>query len=53
MDGLLLFHDNLRVHDSFVPALNTLNLFRVPHGVLQVTRAALSARYVITGWLRG
>lgn len=51
MDGLLLVHDNLRVHDGFVPALNTLNLFRVPqsHGVLEVTRAALSARYAITG----
>jgi SM-20-related protein len=53
--GLLLFHDNLRVHDDFVPALNTLNLFRVPqsHSVSEVTRAAPSPRYAITGWLRG
>ncbi|TKD52303.1 proline hydroxylase [Sphingomonas baiyangensis] len=53
--GLLLFHDDRRVHDGFVPALNTLNLFRVPqsHSVSEVTRAAPGPRYAITGWLRG
>lgn len=51
--GLLLFHDpDLR---GYVPAFNTLNLFRVPqmHSVSEVTRAAAYRRYSITGWLRG
>lgn len=50
--GLLLFHEpDLR---GFVPAFNTLNLFRVPqvHSVSEVTRAAAFRRYSITGWLR-
>lgn len=53
--GLLLFHDAARVHDGYVPALNTLNLFRVPqpHSVSEVTRAAPAPRLAITGWLRG
>ncbi|QNE32279.1 proline hydroxylase [Sphingomonas sp. NBWT7] len=52
--GLLLFHDDARVSDGYVPALNTLNLFRVPqpHSVSEVTRAAAYRRYSVTGWLR-
>jgi Rps23 Pro-64 3,4-dihydroxylase Tpa1-like proline 4-hydroxylase len=50
--GLLLFHGD-RV-EGLVPALNTLNLFRVPqpHSVSEVTRAAPFRRYAVTGWLR-
>lgn len=52
--GLLLFHDSDRVHEGYVPRLNTLNLFRVPqpHSVSEVSRAAAYRRYSITGWLR-
>lgn len=52
--GLLLFHDDRRIEDGFVPELNTLNLFRVPqpHSVTEVTRAAAYRRYSVTGWLR-
>ena len=52
--GLLLFHDDARIGDGFVPALGTLNLFRVPqrHSVTEVTRAAAYRRYSVTGWLR-
>ncbi|NJR78705.1 2OG-Fe(II) oxygenase [Sphingomonas corticis] len=52
--GLLLFHDGRRIADGFVPALGTLNLFRVPqrHSVTEVTRAAAYRRYSVTGWLR-
>lgn len=50
--GLLLFHKPELA--GFVPAFNTLNLFRVPqmHSVSEVTRAAAYRRYSITGWLR-
>lgn len=52
--GLLLFHDDRRISDGFVPAFNTLNIFRVPqrHSVSEVTRAAPHRRYSVTGWLR-
>lgn len=52
--GLLLFHDDERVAEGFVPAFNTLNLFRVPqrHSVSEVSRAAPYRRYSVTGWLR-
>lgn len=53
--GLLLFHDGEgNVERGFAPALNTLNLFRVPslHSVSEVTRAAGFRRYSVTGWLR-
>lgn len=52
--GLLLFHDDREVTQGFVPAFNTLNLFRVPqrHSVSEVTRAAPHRRVSITGWLR-
>ncbi len=52
--GLLLFHDDREVSHGFVPAFNTLNLFRVPqrHSVSEVTRAAPYRRYSVTGWLR-
>lgn len=51
--GLLLFHEGVAV-TGLVPALNTLNLFRVPqlHSVSEVTRAAAYRRYSVTGWLR-
>ncbi|OYX94081.1 MAG: proline hydroxylase [Novosphingobium sp. 16-62-11] len=50
--GLLLIHEPEL--GGFVPAFNTLNLFRVPqmHSVSEVTRAAAFRRYSITGWLR-
>lgn len=52
--GLLLFHDDRDISHGFVPAFNTLNLFRVPqrHSVSEVTRAAPYRRYSVTGWLR-
>lgn len=52
--GLLLFHDDREVAQGFVPAFNTLNLFRVPqrHSVSEVTRAAPHRRVSVTGWLR-
>lgn len=51
--GILMFHGGGSV-EGFVPSFNTLNLFRVPqlHSVSEVTRAAPSRRYAITGWLR-
>ncbi len=52
--GLLVFHQNGQIDASFMPAFNTLTLFRVPqrHSVTEVTKAAPHRRYSITGWLR-
>ncbi|MDP1027510.1 2OG-Fe(II) oxygenase family protein [Sphingomonas sp. KR1UV-12] len=52
--GLLLFHDGADRVAGVSPAFNTLDLLAVPqpHSVSQVTRAAPSRRYAVTGWLR-
>lgn len=53
--GLLQFlDDDGRVTDSFVPAFNQLNIFRVPqmHAVSYVVPYAPAGRYGITGWFR-
>lgn len=53
--GLLLFHEGEEIVSAgFVPTYNTLTVFSVPamHSVTEVTRAAPSKRYSITGWLR-
>ncbi|MDX1570536.1 MAG: 2OG-Fe(II) oxygenase family protein [Xanthomonadales bacterium] len=53
--GLLHFADRSgRVIDTFVPAFNTFNVFKVPihHCVSMVTPFAGEPRYSITGWLR-
>ncbi len=52
--GLLLFHQPHGVLNAVAPGFNRLTLFRVPqdHSVSEVTRAAPSRRYSITGWLR-
>jgi SM-20-related protein len=51
--GLLHFMDEQdRVTETYMPAFNTLTLFRVPmwHHVSYVSPAATGARYAITGW---
>jgi len=51
--GLLHFMDDRdRVTETYMPAFNTLTLFRVPmwHHVSYVSPAATEARYAITGW---
>lgn len=53
--GLLLFHaEKCGDVRGYVPAFNTLTLFRVPqmHSVSEVSRAAAFRRYSVTGWLR-
>lgn len=52
--GKLLFLEDERITDGFVPSFNTLTLFKVPrdHIVTQVTNFAGANRYSITGWLR-
>ena len=39
---------------GYMPAFNTLNIFRVPqpHSVAWVTPLAGAPRYAVTGWLR-
>lgn len=50
--GLLQFFEGTAVVDTFVPAFNTLNVFRVPaaHAVSQVMPWARQPRLAITGW---
>lgn len=53
--GVLLFHEsNGQPLQGFAPAINVLNLFRVPrdHSVSLVAPWAAYRRYSITGWLR-
>lgn len=53
--GFLLFYDERgNVSRGYMPAFNTLNLFRVPqpHSVSWVTPLAGAARHAVTGWLR-
>jgi SM-20-related protein len=52
--GLTLFYDDGgNVTGAFVPAFNSLTMFRVPvyHSVTYVTPFAREVRYSITGWL--
>jgi SM-20-related protein len=54
--GLLLFHaEDETIGHGFVPAFNSLRLFRVPvqHSVTYVTPSAPTGRLSVTGWLRG
>lgn len=53
--GLLLMHKGADECEGVVPALGTLDLFRIGqmHSVSEVTRAAAYRRYAMTGWLRG
>lgn len=53
--GYLNFFDgDWNVEEAFRPRFNSLNLFRVPqwHSVGEVSSAAPTARYAITGWAR-
>ncbi|QJE74695.1 hypothetical protein HHL28_17975 [Aerophototrophica crusticola] len=53
--GLLHFlEEDGSVTDSFVPAFNQLNIFRVPqlHSVSYVVPYAPAGRYAVTGWFR-
>lgn len=53
--GMLEFYDEPgNVIEGFVPAFNTLNVFKVPqsHAVTYVPPFAGAYRYAITGWLR-
>ncbi|MDJ0277952.1 2OG-Fe(II) oxygenase family protein [Sphingomonas sp. 2R-10] len=52
--GLLLFHRQAGKLRAVAPDFNRLTLFSVPqdHSVSEVTRAAPTRRYSVTGWLR-
>lgn len=53
--GLLAFIGaDGHVEEAWTPAMNALNLFRVPalHAVTEVASCAAAGRYAITGWLR-
>jgi Rps23 Pro-64 3,4-dihydroxylase Tpa1-like proline 4-hydroxylase len=53
--GLLAFIGvDGHVLEAYTPAMNALNLFRVPalHAVTEVASYAAAGRYSITGWLR-
>ena len=53
--GWLAFLDEEgEVSEAFVPAFNTLNVFRVPqtHAVTPVAAFAGAPRYALTGWMR-
>jgi len=53
--GILQFYDERgNVIRGFIPAFNTLNIFRVPqpHSVSWITPLAGAPRHAVTGWLR-
>lgn len=53
--GLLAFIGaDGHVEEAYTPAMNALNLFRVPalHAVTEVASYAAAGRYSLTGWLR-
>ncbi|MDQ4087105.1 MAG: 2OG-Fe(II) oxygenase [Pseudomonadota bacterium] len=53
--GMLQFYDDRgNILRGFMPAFNTLNIFRVPqpHSVSWVTPLAGAPRFAVTGWLR-
>jgi hypothetical protein len=52
--ALQFFGANGNIEEAYVPAYNTLNLFRVPtdHSVGIVAPFAAASRYSVTGWLR-
>ena len=52
--GNLLFYNNDRIEDAFVPTFNSLSLFTVgaPHAVSMLTPFSVKPRLSITGWLR-